>query len=178
MRYLPLILLLALASAQAQITYPVSTNDFFSVRLGTNEWARGKKWPRSDGLPLTGTNVNLQILSEVQAAIPTYTNTSHKLDAGTWIHNTNAAVLTATFTFTPIPLSVAESNAIAAANSRLVMRTNLANALATLRTWSTQAATTTVTTNNVVAISQTTITRLGIFFGNFADLLEVDRITP
>lgn len=177
MNYL-LTLFLAVASVQAQITYPVSTNDFFSFRLGTNAWSRNAKWPRSDGQPLTGTNVNLQVLREVQAAPPAYTNTSHKLDTGTWVHNTNAGTLTATFTFTPVVLSAAESNAVAAGNTRLTQRTNLANAIATLRTWSTQAAGTTVTSNNVVSVSQTTITRLGLFFSNFADLLEVQRIGP
>lgn len=178
MRYLPLILLLALASAQAQITYPVSTNDFFSFRIGTNEWVRNQRWKRSDGMPLTGTNANLQILREAQAAIPTYTNTSHKLDDGTWVHNTNANTLTATFTFTPVVLSVAESNAVAAGLARGLQRTNLANSIATLRTWSSQAAGTTVTSTNVVAVTQTTITRLGIIMNNLADLLEVQRITP
>lgn len=177
MKYL-VTLLLGLASVQAQITFPVSTNDFFSFRVGTDAWTRNTKWPRSDLQPLQGTNATLQILREVQAALPVYTNTSHKLDAGTWVHNTNAGTLTATFTFTPVPLSVTESNAIVAGLARGLQRTNLANSIATLRTWASQAATTTVTTNNVVAVSQTTITRVGLFFANFADLLEVQRITP
>lgn len=172
------LLLLTAISVGAQITFPVSTNDFFSFRVGTDAWARNAKWPRSDGQPLTGTNALLQILREVQASIPPFTNTSHKLDEGTWIHNTNAGTLTATFTFTPVPLSVTESNAVAAGLARGLQRTNLANAIVTLRSWATQAAGTTVTTNNVVAVTQTSITRQGIFFANFADLLEYQRITP
>lgn len=164
-----LFILLTATTAFAQITYPISTNDFFSFRLGTGAWTRNGKWPRADGQPLSGTNVNLQILREVNAALPAYTNTSHKLDNGTWLHNTNANTLTATFTYAPVVLTAVESNQI---SKRLV----LSNAVTTLRTWSSQAAGTTVTSNNVVSVTQTTITRLGIFFANFADLLEVQRL--
>lgn len=167
MRYLPLILLLALASAQAQITYPVSTNDFFSFRIGTNEWVRNQRWKRSDGMPLTGTNAALVIRREIQGAIPNYTNTSHKLAPGTWAEDTNAQ--TATFTYSLAVLSAGESN-------QIVKTLNLSNSIVTLRLWSTQAAGTTVTTNNHVTVLQTMVTRMGIFFDRFADLLEVQHL--
>lgn len=52
---------------------------------------------------------------------------------------------------------------------------NLAGAIATLRTWSDQAAATNVTQGNAVATLQTVVTRLGVFFDRFADLLENRR---
>lgn len=48
----------------------------------------------------------------------------------------------------------------------------LRQAVATLRTWSSQASGTTVTSGNAVATLQTVVTRLGIFFDRFADLLD------
>jgi len=48
----------------------------------------------------------------------------------------------------------------------------LDSAIATLRLWADQAETTVVTTANIVAVTQTVVTRLGVFFDRFADLLE------
>lgn len=166
--------LLTLVSGLAQITYPVNVDTtFFTFKLGTNV-VRNMRWPRADGMALSGTNVDLVILSQVLAATPSYTNTSHKLDAGSWIDNTNTQ--TATFTNALVVLSAGESNIIGIALTRINQKNSLSNSLSTLRSWATQAAGTTVTSNNAVAVLQTITTRLGTFFDNFADFLEFQRI--
>lgn len=46
------------------------------------------------------------------------------------------------------------------------------NAVATLRTWAVEAASTNVTNGNNTAVTQTMVNRLGVFFDRFADLIE------
>lgn len=46
------------------------------------------------------------------------------------------------------------------------------SAVPTLRTWASDAAATTVTPGNSVAVLQTVVNRLGVFFSRFADLVE------
>jgi hypothetical protein len=48
----------------------------------------------------------------------------------------------------------------------------LATSIENLRQWADQAEATTVTSGNAVATLQTVVTRLGVFFDRFADLLE------
>lgn len=55
---------------------------------------------------------------------------------------------------------------------RMARDQNLRNAISTLRQWADQAAATTVTSTNNTQITQTMVTRLGVFFDHFADLLE------
>lgn len=50
--------------------------------------------------------------------------------------------------------------------------TSLVNAITTLREWADDAESTTVTSGNAVAVLNTVVDRLGIFFDRFADLLE------
>ena len=52
-------------------------------------------------------------------------------------------------------------------------RLDVEQAVSTLRTWSDQAANTTVTQGNAVATLQIMVDRLGVFFDRFADLVEV-----
>lgn len=166
--------LLLISKSWSQITYPVNVEtNFFTFKLGTNV-VRNIKWPRADGMPLTGTNVDLVILAQVIAPTPTFTNTSHKLDVGIWVDNTNTQ--TATFTNPIVVLTPTESNIVVVALNRITQKNSLSNSLTTLRSWATQAAGTTVTTNNNVAVLQTITTRLGLFFDQFADLLEIQRI--
>lgn len=49
-------------------------------------------------------------------------------------------------------------------------------AIATLRQWSLDAQGTTVTQGNAVTVLQVVVNRLGVFFDDFADLLE-DQIS-
>lgn len=49
---------------------------------------------------------------------------------------------------------------------------NLTQGIAVLRQWADEAAMTTVTQGNAVAVLNNVVTRLGIFFDRFADLLE------
>ena len=53
--------------------------------------------------------------------------------------------------------------------------TNVGNSVATLRAWAVDAEGTTVTQGNAVATVQTVVTRLGVFFDRFADLIEGRR---
>jgi pyridoxine/pyridoxamine 5'-phosphate oxidase len=75
-----------------------------------------------------------------------------------------------------VPLSELELAEVAANQDRSNKRVNLSQAITTLRQWSDQAETTTVTNGNAVATLQTVVTRLGVFFDRFADLLEVQRL--
>ena len=54
-------------------------------------------------------------------------------------------------------------------------RGNYQGAVATLRTWSDQAETTTVTSGNAVATLQTMVDRSGVFYDRFADLIEAEH---
>lgn len=51
-------------------------------------------------------------------------------------------------------------------------RTDLRQAISTLRDWAEQAQGTTVTNGNNTAVTQVLVDRLGIFFARFADLLD------
>ncbi len=53
---------------------------------------------------------------------------------------------------------------------------NVSQAVTTLRQWALDAAGTTVTTGNQVAVLQQVVDRLGVFFDRFADLIESKRL--
>ena len=167
-----LLLLCSCLTAFGQITYPVNTNDTFTFKLG-EQVRRGIKWPRSDGMQLIGAPTNLIILREVRPASPTYDEATQKLGAGVWTDDAVAA--TATFNRPVVALTQAELDAIAFMEGLAAKRTNLSGSIATLRTWADQAAGTTVTSGNAVATLQTVVTRLGVFFDHFADLLETQE---
>jgi hypothetical protein len=59
---------------------------------------------------------------------------------------------------------------------RIAKRTQLANAIATLRQWKVDADNTTVTAGNAVATLQVIVDQFGTLCDNLADLLEVQRI--
>ena len=54
--------------------------------------------------------------------------------------------------------------------------TNVSQAVTALRQWASDAAGTTVTTGNQVAVLQQVVNRLGTFFDRFADLIESKRL--
>lgn len=63
------------------------------------------------------------------------------------------------------------------AADRLTKRGNLnAQAIAALRQWADDAESTTATSGNAVAVLNTVLDRLAIFFDRFADLLEAQRM--
>jgi hypothetical protein len=155
------------------ITYPVSESDRFTFKLnGTTK--RRVKWTRADGMPINDPEPGLVILKESIAPIPAYNAATHKLNEGEWIDD--EANQTATFTFSVVPLSELELSEVAANQDRSNKRVNLSQAIATLRQWSDQAETTTVTNGNAVQTLQLVVNRLGVFFDRFADLLEVQRL--
>ncbi len=53
---------------------------------------------------------------------------------------------------------------------------NVSQSVTTLRQWASDAAGTTVTTGNQVAVLQQVVDRLGTFFDRFADLIESRRL--
>jgi len=59
-----------------------------------------------------------------------------------------------------------------ASEARQAKATAVDNAVVTLRTWATQAASTVVTNGNNTQVTQTLVDRLGVFFDRFADLVE------
>ena len=69
--------------------------------------------------------------------------------------------------------ATADANADQA--DRDTKRGNYQGAVTTLRTWSDQAETTTVTSGNAVATLQTMVDRSGVFYDRFADLIEAEH---
>lgn len=171
-----LILFLAFAgSSFAQLVYPVDVvADRFTVLKDGVLVKRGAIWPTADGMQIPDLAVDVTILKEVIAPIPTPNPATHKLGPGEWAHDIPNQ--TATFSRPVVALTTEELAEIEGNNDRQTKATNLSASIATLRTWSTEAAGTTVTAGNVVAVTQTMVNRLGIFFSRFADLLEVQRI--
>lgn len=64
-----------------------------------------------------------------------------------------------------------QAAALALIDARVSANTNLDGVVSTLRSWASDARATTVTAGNVVAVTQTMVNRLGVFFDRFADLL-------
>lgn len=95
-------------------------------------------------------------------------------DTPTATHDRSVALVngTPTVVWTQRPKTAEELAAEADQEARQGRETNLSGAISTLRTWSDQAASTNVTQGNAVATLQTVVTRLGVFFDRFADLLE------
>ena len=151
------------------ITYPVSPDDRFSFREGIVT-TRGMKWPRADLLQLTGAPADLVIMREVIAAAPAFNAATHKISGGTW--SDDEADQVATYTPSVVALDSAELADSAAATVRAAKRAAVVSAVSTHRTWSVEAAATTVTSGNAVATLQTVVRRLGTFFDRFADLIE------
>lgn len=168
-----LILVGVMVSGHAALTYPVDVDARFTFKLGELT-KRGARWPRADGQALTGAATNLVILREVRAAEPVFDPATERLGPGVWVDDEAAG--TATWTRPVLALTSEEIAARAEAADREAKRQELANAIATLRSWSDQAESTTVTSGNAVQTLQVTVNRLGIFFDRFADMLEVQGV--
>lgn len=150
------------------ITYPVDTKTArFTFKLGAVV-KRGATWPNIDGTALVGQDKDLVILEERTGSKPTFDPATQYL-AESWVDDT--VNQTATLTYTPTALSASAIQKIADNAADDTRRTELASALATLDTWATQAAATTVTTQNAVTVLQTMVTRQGQFFAHFRKLL-------
>lgn len=74
-----------------------------------------------------------------------------------------------------VALSQAELDAIADDAARNALKPVLASYIATLRSWADDASTTTVTTGNNNAVTQSVTTRFGLVCDRLADLLENQR---
>lgn len=156
------------------ITYPVNVlTDTFTVKKSGVVISRGSKWPRADGMQIVGLDPTITILKESESAKPLFDSATQKLTASWVDDDVNES---AVYTWSVASLSAGELSSISDAAAIEAKRVSLTNAISTLRTWASQAASTTVTSGNAVATLQTVVTRLGIFFSNFADLLEYQRI--
>ena len=80
-----------------------------------------------------------------------------------------------TVVWTERTLTQAEIDAAADQADRDTKRGNYQGAVATLRTWSEQAETTTVTSGNAVATLQQMVDRSGIMWARLADLIEAEH---
>lgn len=155
------------------ITYPVDTKTArFTFILGETV-KRGCQWPNVTGERLVGQDKSLVILEERTGSKPTYDPATQYL-AESWVDDT--VNQTATLTYTATALSAAAIQKIADSAADTQKRSELAAAISTLNQWSAQAAATTVTVGNVVTVTQTMVTRLGVFFSHFAKLLETQGI--
>lgn len=150
------------------ITYPVDTKTArFTFILGETV-KRGCQWPNVTGERLVGQDKSLVILEERADTKPTYDPATQYL-AESWVDD--PVNQTATLTYTATALSAAAIQKIADNAADETRRNELASALSTLDAWATQAASTTVTAGNVVAVTQTMVTRQGLFFAHFRKLL-------
>lgn len=82
------------------------------------------------------------------------------------------STLTLVETRSATPAEILLVDAQADADDRDQKRSNVDQAVATLRSWAVDARNTTVTTANHEAVTQTMMDRLGVFFDRFADLIE------
>ena len=101
------------------------------------------------------------------------TDTPRPPDTPTTTHDRTVELVNnvPTVVWTERPKTQAELDAEQAAAESTVRRTDLQAAVSTLRQWSDDAEATTVTNGNNQAVTQTMVTRLGVFFDRFADLL-------
>jgi hypothetical protein len=76
----------------------------------------------------------------------------------------------------PRDKTAAELAADADAADRAAKALAVSQAVATLRQWAVEARGVTVTTTNSVVVLQTVVTRLGVFFDRFADLVQSQRL--
>lgn len=178
MRYLLIFILFATACF-GQIVYPVDpATDRFTVLVDGEVHKRGQIWPKADGSEITDLAANVTILQEVVEPAPVsgvdYDPATHRVGQGAWTDDIPNE--TATFSRPIVALTQAELDAIAVDEDRQTKAVNLNTAIATLRQWSDDAEGTTVTSGNAVNVLQTVVTRLGVFFDRFADLLEVQQI--
>lgn len=135
------------------------------IELQTPPVDTGKRYEFPGTPPdLAGKSKPLRWVPVVDAPDPTFDPDVEKLerapDAVTATEVTRSRVVVA--------LSAEELEGVA----RRKKLATAGGAVATLRTWATQAQGTTVTQGNAVATLQTVVNRLGVFFDRFADLLE------
>lgn len=130
-------------------------------RLDTQEWVLFVATTPVDTLHACGWYAVTEVVRPADDATTTY-DLSYMFDGTT----------TVTQTWTARPKTQVELDADTAAAAQDTRATDLTTAVATLRQWASDAASTTVTSGNAVAVLGTVVTRLGIFFDRFADLLE------
>lgn len=73
-----------------------------------------------------------------------------------------------------VALTQQELDFIAAESARDTKRTNVRNAVATLRQWAVDAQGTNVNSGNNNSVTQTMVDRTGVFFDRFADMIEAE----
>lgn len=156
------------------INYPVDVaRDSFTFIIG-EEIHRNKEWPRLDGMPLEEADPNMVVLQQFYDEDPNYDPETEKLDEGHW--DDDPAREMTIFSRKATQLTENELAINAEKKDRVNKRVALKNAIPVLRGWADDAEGTTVTSGNAVNVLQTVVNRLGKFFDNFADMLEVQQI--
>ena len=159
------------------LIYPVDLNERYSIYNpntgdvvidGKGRPQHNRKWPNLDGTQVSGV-----VLLDVNEAKPSFDAATQKLERADWVYDLVAE--TATRGWNIVALSQTEIDTNTDNADREVKRDRVGNAVATLRTWATQAAGVTVTQGNAIATLQLSVERQGKFFDHFADLLEGQR---
>lgn len=129
-------------------------------RLDTAEWVLG----------LRDAPVELQQACGYFAVV----DTAKPADTPTTTHDRSVELVdgTPTVVWTERPKTADELKN----EAREQKRTTVGNAVATLRQWADDAEATTATSGNAVAVLNTVVDRLGVFFDRFADLIEAQGI--
>lgn len=152
------------------ITFPVSSDArFVAYRISTGEILRkDMKWPNKAGLPVTfDPDIAAAIIVNVPA--PAFDPATEKLEKQETLDAPNEQYLVS---FLAVALSQSELDAYAEQQDLQQKRTQLINAINTLRQWSTEAQAVTVTSGNAVNVLQNLIDKQATFYSRFADLLE------
>lgn len=156
-----LLLSIGLATAQERALVDLTTGEVLDYK--TTEKA-----------PTPNPQQWLKVTREPQ---PAYDPATHRIERVVTVAPDKSSVAV---TWAVIALAAEEIAARAAAEAdnadRTAKRQSVADSIATLRQWADEAATTTVTNGNNNAVTQTMMTRLGIFFDRFADLVEAQGI--
>lgn len=152
------------------LEYPVDITKTYTFKVD-GKVTRRAKWPNDWGTPL---EVEQVILLESMAPLPIagvdYDPATHKLGPGEWIDD--EVNQTAVWTRPIVQLTVEEIAERAAAADRQAKRTEVANAVAGLRSWADDAAGVTVNDVNHKTVTQTIVNRFGILCDRLADLIE------
>jgi hypothetical protein len=157
------------------IEYPVDVvAERFSVLIDGVPVRRGVRWPRADGTPLADVAPGTVLLREVYDPEPAYDPLAEKLGPWQWLDSPETE--TATRFRQVVALTPGEAAAAQDAADREAKLAAAGQAVVALRAWADDAAGVTVTAGNAVAVLQTMVARLAVFFDRFADLLEGQHI--
>lgn len=159
------------------LTYPVDTNERYCVwetTFGTPyKGQENIAWPADGGAGPLDLSPNLVMLLRIINAQPAHDPATQKLEQ---TKTADVGAETYTIGWTVVALTAQEQADYADNIDRDNKLTTVGQQVATLRSWATDAAGTTVTNGNNTTVTQTMVTRMGLFFDRFADLIEGQRL--